>query len=653
MPDYRPEENLDFLPILQPKQTSTKVTLDESSSVGSQASTVVDPLESDADCFDLLDDEYLFASTYTGTINEAVIPDEDQDSEDEDPLQEPEIDDDEEINITGQIQSTLSSTLEFKEFVENTHNIGGDHELSENQEFVEKLFIGQQWLSKVQCRDYLKDLALDMNYCMAQKKNKEAIQSYKCKDETCEWFVYCSRLSDGQTFECKKGNFIHTCESYHGLKHPLANARWVAKVMLECYKAHPKYKPRDFMAEVKKNHKVEISYYTAWHAYHLCNEKLLGSYEEGYSLLPALCDQILKENPRNIASLRTDPSNDRFHSLCIAYRASIKGFLESGRPFLGLDGCHLLGKYGGTLLAIMSLDGNNGLYPIAIYICQSECKETWTHFLGIMAEELKQHKRALTFISDRQKGLIEGVSSNFGDVNHQHRYCFRHLYKNFKKSHPGKNLEFIAWRAARSFSEVGHQIWMDRLKEAKESAPGWFDREVAATWSRCYFDRSSKCEHVTSNFCEAFNSWILDLRRLPIVKLVQKFHLLMMRVFYDREQAGKLMPADGVVPRVTDIIKKHLYFSHEFTQHPSTEHVWSVFSTKKDISWVVNLKEHTCTCNAWEVCGVPCVHAICASLRSRTTDYNKYVHPYMSVDNYRKLYAPCIGPLYDKALWPK
>ncbi|MCL7023791.1 hypothetical protein MKW94_010024, partial [Papaver nudicaule] len=583
MPDYRPEEDLDFLPILQPKQTSGKGIQDDSSSVGSQASTVVDPLQSDADFFDLLDDEYIFESTYTsgGTINEAVIPDEDQDSEDEDPPQEPEINDDEEINITGQIQATLASTLEFKEFVENTQNIGGDHELSENQEFVEKLFIGQQWLSKVQCRDYLKDLALDMNYCMVQKKNKEKIQSYKCKDETCEWFVYCSRLSDGQTFECKKGNFIHTCESYHGLKHPLANARWVAKVMLECYKAHPKYKPRDFMAEVKKNHKVEISYYTAWHAYHLCNEKLLGSYEEGYSLLPALCDQILKENPRNIASLRTDPSNDRFHSLCIAYRASIKGFLESGRPFLGLDGCHLLGKYGGTLLAIMSLDGNNGLYPIAIYICQSECKETWTHFLGIMAAELKQHKRALTFISDRQKGLIEGVSSNFGDVNHQHRYCFRHLYKNFKKSHPGKNLEFIAWRAARSFSEVGHQIWMDRLKEAKESAPGWFDREAAATWSRCYFDRSSKCEHVTSNLCEAFNSWILDLRRLHIVKL--------------------LVPA----------------MHGKYVEY------------------------HVCMLSV-QVC-----------VAEQQTITSKYVHPYMSVDNYRKLYAPCIGPLYDKALWPK
>ncbi|KAI3930452.1 hypothetical protein MKW92_000725 [Papaver armeniacum] len=353
MPDYRPEEDLDFLPILDPKKTSTKAIQVESSISESQASTIVDPNE----VMSQLDDEDIFACLYneSNSENERVnvdeFPDEPDESDDEELLYEPEMDDDEEINLTCQIQATLDSTEEFKEYVVETDNIDGDHKLSEGQEFVEKLFVGQQWLSKEHCRDYLKNLALDLEpfHCPSEKQEK-AKQEYKCKDETCPWRVY---------LLC---HFIHTCEAIHGLKHPLANARWVSKVMLESFKAHPNYKPRDFMTEA--------------------------------------------------------------------------------------------------------------------------------------------HPRALTFISDRQKGLIEGVAVNFSDTNHYHRYCFRHLYKNFKKLHPGKNLEFMTWRAARSFSEVGHKIWMDRLKEAKASAPA-------------YFDRSSKCEHVTSNFCEAFNSWIIDLRRLP------------------------------------------------------------------------------------------------------------------------------------------
>ncbi|KAI3852724.1 hypothetical protein MKX03_002285, partial [Papaver bracteatum] len=159
----------------------------------------------------MLDDDEIFASTYkTSEIsNEAInmdgIPDEDQDSDEEDQelIHSPEIDEDQEINITGQIQATLASTVEFKEFVEVTQKIDGGHKLSENQEFVEKLFVGQQWLSKERCRTYLKELSLDMNYCMVQKKNKEKVQSYKCKDETREWKIYCSVLPNMQTFEYK------------------------------------------------------------------------------------------------------------------------------------------------------------------------------------------------------------------------------------------------------------------------------------------------------------------------------------------------------------------------------------------------------------------------------------------------------------------
>ncbi|KAI3888342.1 hypothetical protein MKX03_003094 [Papaver bracteatum] len=479
MPDYRPEEDLDFLPILDPKQTSTKAIQVESSISESQACTIVDPNE----VMLHLDDEDIFSCLYNEnnseneTVNVDDFPDEPDESDD--------------INLTYQIQATLDSTEEFKEYVVETDNIDGDHNLSEGQEFVEKLFVGKQWLSKEHCRDYLKNLALDLNHSIVQVRNKKKQQEYKCKDETCPWRVYCSVLSDKQTFECNKGHFIHTCEEIHGIKHPLANARWVAKVMLESFKAHPNYKPRDFQTEVKKNHKVEISYYTAWHAYHLCNEKILGSYEEGYSLLHALCDQLLKENPTNIVKLTTDPLTKKFKSLCVAYRVSLDGFVKSARPILELDGFHLSGKYGGTLLAITCLDGNNGIFLIAIYICESECKEELIHFLSLVAEELKAHPRALTFISDKQNGLIEGVAVNFSDMNHYHRYCFRHIYKNFKKLHPRKNLEFMTWRAARSFSEVGHKIWMDRLIEAKESAPEWFDIEPVETWERAYIDRSS------------------------------------------------------------------------------------------------------------------------------------------------------------------
>ncbi|RZC91480.1 hypothetical protein C5167_027546 [Papaver somniferum] len=44
-----------------------------------------------------------------------------------------------------------------------------------------------------------------------------------------------------------------------------------------------------------------------------------------------------------------------------------------------------------------------------------------------------------------------------------------------------------------------------------------------------------------------------------------------------------------------------------------------------DISWVVNLERHTCTCKEWKVSGIPCVHVICASLRLRPKTYDQRI----------------------------
>ncbi|OVA03931.1 hypothetical protein BVC80_8697g14 [Macleaya cordata] len=77
----------------------------------------------------------------------------------------------------------------------------------------------------------------------------------------------------------------------------MANVRWVAKKMLATFRNHQKYKPGCFRAEVLAKYKVKISYCCAWHARHLCLEKIMGNYEENYRLAPELCTQILESNP--------------------------------------------------------------------------------------------------------------------------------------------------------------------------------------------------------------------------------------------------------------------------------------------------------------------------------------------------------------------
>ena len=57
----------------------------------------------------------------------------------------------------------------------------------------------------------------------------------------------------------------------------------------------------------------------------------------------------------------------------------------------------------------MALDANNGIFPIAVCICESECADSWKWFLAILREWLNiRNQSQVTFMTDRQKAYILG-----------------------------------------------------------------------------------------------------------------------------------------------------------------------------------------------------------------------------------------------------
>ena len=80
------------------------------------------------------------------------------------------------------------------------------------------------------------------------------------------------------------------------------------------------------------------------------------------------------------------------------------GFKVGLREFLGFDGCFLKGPFPGQILSAVGLDSNNGIYPLAYSIVESENTASWTWFLDCLAEDLDLNASSnFTFISDRQK----------------------------------------------------------------------------------------------------------------------------------------------------------------------------------------------------------------------------------------------------------
>lgn len=127
----------------------------------------------------------------------------------------------------------------------------------------------------------------------------------------------------------------------------------------------------------------------------------------------------------------------------MSFKASLDGFIKGCRPMIGLDGCFMKGKYGGVTFSATALDGNNGSFLLAIYLARGETYENWFSFLEILKPHIMKHNNPITSMSDMGKGLRDAVRDLF--LGHPHRFCFRNMYKNFKKEHNGLHMEKLSW----------------------------------------------------------------------------------------------------------------------------------------------------------------------------------------------------------------
>ena len=87
---------------------------------------------------------------------------------------------------------------------------------------------------------------------------------------------------------------------------------------------------------------------------------------------------ILRTDVGSRVILQTEMENEnaepKFKRMYIKYNAQKVGFLGGCRPFIGLDGCHLKGRFSGQLLSATAKDGNDNIFPVAMAVVEQENK---------------------------------------------------------------------------------------------------------------------------------------------------------------------------------------------------------------------------------------------------------------------------------------
>ncbi|KAK9285521.1 hypothetical protein L1049_024715 [Liquidambar formosana] len=499
----------------------------------------------------------------------------------------------------------------------------------------------------IEFREKLRDFVIQEGFNIRRVKNESKRVRCVCAADGCEWFIHASRTASGQSFMIKTMNPDHSC--MRSIKNPNANSAWIAKIFVDRLRANPEMTLNGMGTELLEKHGVEVSKMQLYRARKRAREDIEGNYGESYSKLAMYAEEVRRTNPGSLIKIQCDrlspersPTFKRFF-LCL--EAMKTGFFNGCRPFLGLDGCHLKGLFGGVLLAAVGLDANNGLYPLAIAIVETENKDSWAFFFRYLHTILDTNTQPWTFMSDGQKGIRDAIAEIFPESSH--RRCCRHLYNNFRAKYPGIILRGHFWAAASAYSQVGFKKAMEDMKKVNSDAHDWLVKIPLSQWSRFAFDERVKNDNLTNNMAESFNGWLGDLRGRPVLTMLESIRSKLMGRICRRYEKG----CSWNTLITPNICKKLNALVHEAGRMALTYAGQDEYEVAEQTTrYFVNLQLRTCNCGAWEISGLPCKHAI-KCISHKRGKFEEYCHEYFSKAAYLRAHDVIIHPITDESTW--
>ncbi|KAL0248514.1 hypothetical protein GEMRC1_003750 [Eukaryota sp. GEM-RC1] len=161
---------------------------------------------------------------------------------------------------------------------------------------------------------------------------------------------------------------------------------------------------------------ASVNYQNAYRAQKLIKTDLYGTFEESYSELNSYVLELC--HSYNDPIIRLEIEAGKFPRVFICFKEQVECHRHCMK-LIAIDGCHLYGKYKGVLLTAVCQDGFGHILPICWAIVSAENEDNWTWFFQHLSIALEDLPDDFPLMSDRDKELINGAMSVFGeDVPH-------------------------------------------------------------------------------------------------------------------------------------------------------------------------------------------------------------------------------------------
>ncbi|KAI3709655.1 hypothetical protein L2E82_39421 [Cichorium intybus] len=331
-----------------------------------------------------------------------------------------------------------------------------------------------------------------------------------------------------------------------------------------------------------------------------------------------------------------------------------EGFKACLRDFLGLDGAFMKGPFPGQILTAVGVDSNNGIYPLAYAIVETENTRSWKWFLECLGDDLDLVANSnFTFISDRQKGLIPALAETFPCA--EHRYCLRHIYENMRKTWRTKEYKEHLWKCATATTIPEFNHFMKELSIFDKGAYDWVKQIPAKHWARSHFTGRPLTDMLLNNVCEVFNRQLVEGRDKPIISCLEYIREYMMkRICNVMKVQDKCV--GPLTPSASKIFEQNTTAAAQYTATWNGSDKYQVQGPWQD-QHVVDMGKKVCSCRKWELTGIPCKHVIAVLFEKGdhgevVGELHTYVHSVHWLETWKAAYAYKVEPIKGRTLWP-
>lgn len=244
-------------------------------------------------------------------------------------------------------------------------------------------------------------------------RNDKTKMRVKCHGMGCEWFIYVRKTTayNGINFVLLslRRNHAHRCANV--VQNRWITAKWLAVRFTEKIKGDPHISLQAIRQCVDEQFGSTLSRMKAYRARDLALEGIFGRTGDQYKKLFYYKEELLRTHRDSSVHIQYETERDqvgrgpRFQRFYCCLGPLKKGWKQFCRPIIFLDGSFLRGMYKGQLITAMGIDPNNGWWPIAWGVAETESYAQWKWFLDHLDNDLELSTNAprFVFMSDQQK----------------------------------------------------------------------------------------------------------------------------------------------------------------------------------------------------------------------------------------------------------